>query len=159
MGGHVFFVFSSDCYHKIIMQSHEAKFYHKAHIGYIIWTIRYGCFEKITVPRWFESSMAHEAAIHHLLFWLFAGYLFWKSHSAKCFFGSMGKSFEMILKSFFGVWLWNEDYYKLTSAKVTCKWTEIHCVRRTLIQSSFLKIAKTLPGTKPILTNGIIIYC
>ena len=86
--------------------------------AYIIWAIICGCFETITVPRWFKSSMAHKAAIHHLLFWLFAGYLFWKSHSAKCFFGAMRKSFEMILKSFFSVWLWREDY-KLTSVKVT----------------------------------------
>ena len=139
------------------MQSHEVNrvswtiFYHKAHI---IWPISYGCFETITVPRWFKSSMAHKAAIHHLLFWLFAGYLFWKSHSAKCFFGAMRKSFEMILKSFFSVWLW-KDYYNKDRPQ---EW-HWRPVRRTLIQSSFLKITNTLPGTKPILTNGIIIYC
>ena len=67
----------------------------------------------VTVPRWFESSMAHEAAVHHFLFWSFARYRFQKS--AKCFFGTMGKNFEMILKSLFSVWLWKDDYYKSTS--------------------------------------------
>ena len=87
----------------------------------------------ITVPRWFESSMTHEAAINRFLFWIFAGYLFWKSNPAKCFFGTMGKSFEMILKSFFSVWLCKDDYCKLTSAKVSFEWPEIRYVRETLV--------------------------
>ena len=87
----------------------------------------------ITVPRWFESSMTHEAAINRFLFWIFAGYLFRKPHSTKCFFGAMGKSFEMILKSFFSVWLCKDDYCKLTSAKVSFEWPEIRYVRKTLV--------------------------
>ena len=127
------------------------------HIDYMIWTIRYGCSETtmITVPRWFESSMAHEAAVHHFLFWSFARYRFRKS--AKCFFGTMGKNFEMIFKSFFSVWLSKDDYYKSTSWNL-CGPRLDRSVCRTLIQSSFLKIANTLPGAKPTRTNHIIIY-
>ena len=109
----------------------------------------------VTVPRWFESSMAHEAAVHHFLFWSFARYRFRKS--AKCFFGTMGKNFEMILKSVFSVWLSKDDYYKSTSWHL-CGPRLDRSVCRTLIQSSFLKIANTLPGAKPTRTNHIIIY-